>query len=107
MKDAGLFNSSLNKSKISNFIPIVFWLCPQHVESQFPDQGSNPCPLHWEHGVLNTGLAGKSSESFLKTICVQIWDYRYDQVISQQNLFVCCFSLGYGELSYQILCEYG
>ena len=21
----------------------------------FPDQGSNPGPLHWEHGVLATG----------------------------------------------------
>ena len=27
---------------------------------QFPDQGSNLSPLHWEHGVLTTGLPGKS-----------------------------------------------
>ena len=26
----------------------------------FPDQGSNPCPLHWKHGVLTTGPPGKS-----------------------------------------------
>ena len=26
----------------------------------FPDQGSNPGPLHWEPGVLATGLPGKS-----------------------------------------------
>ena len=26
----------------------------------FPDQGSNPCPLHWDHGVLTTALPGKS-----------------------------------------------
>ena len=25
---------------------------------QFPDQGSNPCPQHWEHGVLTTGPQG-------------------------------------------------
>ena len=25
-----------------------------------PDQGSNPDPLHWEHGVLATGPPGKS-----------------------------------------------
>ena len=31
-----------------------------HVGSQFPDQGLNPCPLHWEHGVLTTGPPGKS-----------------------------------------------
>ena len=24
--------------------------------SQFPDQGSNPCPLQWKHRVLTTGL---------------------------------------------------
>ena len=27
-----------------------------HMGSQFPDQGLNLCPLHWEHGVLPTGL---------------------------------------------------
>ena len=26
----------------------------------FPDQGSNPGPLHWERGVLATGPPGKS-----------------------------------------------
>ena len=26
----------------------------------FPDQGSNPSPLVWEHGVLATGPAGKT-----------------------------------------------
>ena len=25
----------------------------------FPDQGSNPGPLHWEHGVLASGQSGK------------------------------------------------
>ena len=25
---------------------------------QFPDQGLNPCPQHWEHGVLTTGPQG-------------------------------------------------
>ena len=32
----------------------------QHVGSQFPNQGSNPCPLHWVLGVLTTGPPGKS-----------------------------------------------
>ena len=27
---------------------------------EFPDQGSNPGPLHWECAVLITGLPGKS-----------------------------------------------
>ena len=29
-------------------------------ESLFPDQGSNPWPLHWMCGVWTTGLPGKS-----------------------------------------------
>ena len=31
----------------------------------FPDQGSNPGPLHWERGVLATGPRG-SPQTFLK-----------------------------------------
>ena len=27
-------------------------------EIQFPDQGLDPGPLHWEHGVLDTGPQG-------------------------------------------------
>ena len=32
----------------------------QHVGPQFPDQGSNPCPLQLEAWILTTGLPGKS-----------------------------------------------
>ena len=35
-----------------------------HVGSQFPDQGSNPCPLHWKCRVLTTGPPGKSWNTF-------------------------------------------
>ena len=31
-------------------------------ESQFPGQGLNLGPLHWERGVLATGPPGKSHE---------------------------------------------
>ena len=31
---------------------------------QFPDQGWNPCPLHWKRGVLTTGPSGKSLPRF-------------------------------------------
>ena len=31
----------------------------QHVGSYLPDQGLNPCPLHWKYGVLTTGPPGK------------------------------------------------
>ena len=36
----------------------------QHVGSQFPDQGLNPRPLHWKHGVLITGSSGRSPIDF-------------------------------------------
>ena len=29
-----------------------------HAGSQLPNQGSTPCPLHWEPGVFSTGLPG-------------------------------------------------
>ena len=31
-----------------------------HAGSYFPNQGWNPCFLQWKHGVLTTGLPGKS-----------------------------------------------
>ena len=38
-----------------------FGCATRHVGSQSPDQGSNPCPLHWKHGgVLTTGPGGMS-----------------------------------------------
>ena len=32
----------------------------QHAKSQFPDQGSNLCPLRWDHRILTPGPPGKS-----------------------------------------------
>ena len=32
--------------------------------SYFPNQGLNLCPLHWEQGVLTTGLPGKSQHEW-------------------------------------------
>ena len=31
-----------------------------HARFQFPNQGLNPCPLHWEPGVVTTGPPRKS-----------------------------------------------
>ena len=44
---------------IFNFF-FSFDLSEQLVGSQFPDQGSNPRPLHWKRRVLTTGQPGKS-----------------------------------------------
>ena len=57
------------------FFCFVFGHAAQQMRSWFPDQGSNPHPLHWKHGVLTTGPPGKSpifhfkiAFTFIKTI---------------------------------------
>ena len=43
------------------FIYFLFFGCTSlHVESQFPNQGLNLCPLHWKCRVLTTGPLEKS-----------------------------------------------
>ena len=44
----------------------------QHVGSQLPNQGLNPCPLDWKLRVLTTGLPGKSPRSFILIIHYQV-----------------------------------
>ena len=39
-----------------------FFFLAWHVGSSFPNQGSNPCPLQWKHGILTTGPSGKPME---------------------------------------------
>ena len=50
------------------FIDFFYW--PHHVAygilaPQFPDQGSNRCPLQWKHRVFTIGQPGKSLAYFL------------------------------------------
>ena len=52
----------------SLFYLFTFDRTAQHVGSQFPNQGSNPCPLQWKHGVLTTGPPGKSLQFILYLI---------------------------------------
>ena len=37
----------------------VFGRATRHEGSQFPDQGSNPCPMQWKLGVLTTVPRGE------------------------------------------------
>ena len=49
-----------------------FFFCgtTRWVGSQFLDQGSNPCPLNWQHGIPTTGSPGKScSFPLIQPIC--------------------------------------
>ena len=47
----------------------------------FPDQGLNPCLLHWAGGFLSTGPPGKSSMDFLI-------DNRYDCLPLAPRIYV-------------------
>ena len=89
-----------------------FFFCPaaQLVGSSFPDQGSNPGPLQWKHGVLTTGPPGNSQPLFLKlqpcfllpiasTISIHLWYFfglfhDFDHFLSDTyNLFVVLYWL--------------
>ena len=52
---------SLNSaSRLVLLLLFVFWPHIQHAGSYFPNPRLNPCPPHWEHGILTTGPPGKS-----------------------------------------------
>ena len=77
--------------------PTFFFFCHsmQHVESYFPDEGSNLSLLYWKHRVLTTGLPGKSqgqmslrNKSFLKwQIIILKWQKHYFSKISVDFIF--------------------
>ena len=63
----------------SSFLIFKFFGCVlPHVGSWFPDWGSNPCPLHWENGVLITGPPGKSPKTLLKKSVVNNGQFMND-----------------------------
>ena len=64
VSSVSLSNSSLLVQRITNDLAVLptFFFGPaaRHVESQFPDKGSNSHPLQWKCRVLTTELPGKS-----------------------------------------------
>ena len=47
------------------YIYIYIGCAKQHVQSYFPDQGLNLCPLYWRHRVLTTGPLGSPCGTLL------------------------------------------
>ena len=45
----------------------------QHSGSQFPNQGSNPRPLQWKHGILTTGPPRKSQRARAFKVTYHSW----------------------------------
>ena len=70
-----LYLSSFYLRLIWNFYFLSLWIyiyiyigyAAQLVGFQFPDQGSNPCPQHWKHRVLTSGLPGNSLDIIIQT----------------------------------------
>ena len=61
----------LIKMKDKNF----FDHAAQHLGSQFPNQGSNPCLLQWKREVLTTGPPGKSLFTLYCHLLSVQWHY--------------------------------
>ena len=49
-------------------VVVVLGHTGQHTVTQFPNQGSNQCSLHWERRVLTTGPPRKSPFQFILTL---------------------------------------
>ena len=69
-----------------NFFFFFFFLGSPvwHEGSYFPNQEWNPCLLHWEHGLLTTGLPG-SPELFFKMYLLSTKFLRKGQLTSLQH----------------------
>ena len=59
-RDSGmnLLSSEQKMTSLSSYLLYFFFLATPHSMQNFPDQGSNPCPLQWKQGVLTTGPPG-------------------------------------------------
>lgn len=57
----------LHSQDKANFIYLFILAIPHGLRDlQLPDQGIEPGPPQWEHGVLNFGLPGNSSKANFK-----------------------------------------
>ena len=55
----------------------------------FPDQGSNPCPLHWQAGSQPLRHPGSPTVYFIPALQVQMWSVPSSQKWeSEQNCYV-------------------
>ena len=71
----GVGECGVNRSHRQSFFRLIYFIVffnflkaipTLYVGSLFPDQGSNPRPLHWKHGVLTTGPPEKSPQANFK-----------------------------------------
>ena len=62
----------------------LHWILVVACGIQFPNQGSNPGPLHWELGVLATGPRRKSQILFLILVTVMFGRYCYAHFMDEK-----------------------
>ena len=63
------------------FLPFFFSCTMQCAGSYSPDQGSNPCPLQWQHGLLNHYNAREGPEE-------AFWHHKKAEPISGDSSFL-------------------
>ena len=76
-------NKISEKESSVYFFFFIFGCAVRHAGSQFPEQRSKLCPLHWKQGVLTTGPPGKSQN--LAFICDK-GSVSNDHTVQQQSL---------------------
>ena len=59
-----LFYATINNAAVGNLYFFCFGHTVRLAGSQFPDQGLNPSPWQWKHGVLVTGPPGNPLHFF-------------------------------------------
>ena len=55
-------------------------VAPRHMGSYFPDQGSNPCPLHWKADSSPLDHQGVPKDNHFNKWCWEKWIFTYKRI---------------------------
>ena len=77
--------SGLKMLHVGSSLWHMVFIAPQHVGSYFPNQGSNPHPLHWKCGFLTTGPPGKPQALYFQVnrVCLFALEFNETTVDSE------------------------
>ena len=116
LEGKGVHRSMRCNSFFNIYFYLFIWLCWVLVaacgllavacEIQFPDQGQNPCVLHWEHGVLATGPSGKSQDVILLK-GVSVWAKCSGTLVSLRITWRACENADFQHSSAELLIPQG
>ena len=75
----------INILVLCSYRDCIIFSCPCHAVGRFLvilEQGSNPWPLQWKHGVLSPRLLGKFWHYIILTKLIEVWNGRYEKETS-------------------------